>query len=99
MNSYIELLLINIVLTTRNHLKKLLEQMIFITRPKIEEHTLIFWKQSTHEEHFLQPVQTNTKKFKIGVTFLTGFSGFFKVSYKNKNSTLQYQLMMMILIK
>ena len=30
---------------------KLLEQIAFITRPKIEEHMLVVMNKSTHEEH------------------------------------------------
>ena len=35
--------------------RKLLEQIAFKTRPKIEEHTLIIMDKSTHEEHLSQP--------------------------------------------
>ena len=39
----------------------------------------------THEEHLSQPLQTNNKQFKIVVTFLTGYKGFFNVTNpKNK---------------
>ena len=48
---------------------KLLEQLVFKTRPKIEEHMLIVMDKSTHEEHLSQPLQTNIKQFKIAVTF------------------------------
>ena len=40
---------------------KLLEQIAFNTRPKIEEHMLIFMDKSTHEEHLSQPLQTKIK--------------------------------------
>ena len=43
---------------------KLLEQIAFITRPKIEEHLLIIMGKSTHEEHLSQPLQTNNKQLK-----------------------------------
>ena len=56
---------------------KLLEQIAFNTRPKIEEHTLIVMKSSTHEEYLSQPLQTNIQQFKIAVTFLTGCNGIF----------------------
>ena len=62
---------------------KLLEQIAFNTRPKIEEHILIVMKKSTHEEHLSQPLQTNNKPFKIAVTFLTGYNGIFNVTNKN----------------
>ena len=64
---------------------KLLEQIAFNTRAKIEEHMLIVMDKSTHEEHLSQPLQTNNKQFKIAVTFLTGYNGIFNCSNaKNK---------------
>ena len=66
-------------------LSKLLEQIAFNTRPKIEEHMLIIMDKSTHEEHLCQTFQTNNKQFKIAVTFLTGYNGIFNViNSKNK---------------
>ena len=62
---------------------KLLEQIAFNTRPKIEEHMLIVMDKSTHEEHLSQPLQTNNKQFKVAVTFLTGYNGFFNVTNAN----------------
>ena len=62
---------------------KLLEQIAFNTRPKIEEHMLIVMDKSIHEEHLFQPLQTNNKQFKIAVTFLTGYNGIFNVKDKN----------------
>ena len=62
---------------------KLLEQIAFNTRPKVEEHMLIVMDKSTHEEHLSQPLQTNNKQFKIAVTFLTGYNGIFNVTSKN----------------
>ena len=62
---------------------KLLEQIAFNTRAKIEEHMLIVMDQRTHEEHLSQPLQTNIKQFKITVTFLTGYNGIFNVTDKN----------------
>ena len=44
---------------------------------------LIVRDKSTHEEHSAQPLQTNKEKFKIAVTFLTGYIGFFNVTDKN----------------
>ena len=38
---------------------KVLEQIDFNTRPKIEEHFLIVMDKSSHEEHLSQPLQTN----------------------------------------
>ena len=62
---------------------KLLEQIAFNTRSKIEEHMLIVMDRSIHEEHLFQPIQTNNKQFKIAVTFLTGYNGIFNVTNKN----------------
>ena len=62
---------------------KLLEQIAFNTRPKIEEHMLIVMDKSTHEEHLSQRLQTNTKQFKIAVTFSTGYNGIFNVTNAN----------------
>ena len=62
---------------------KLLEQIAFNTRPKIEEHMLIVMDKSTHEGHLFQPLQTNNKHFKIAVAFLIVYNGFFNVTNKN----------------
>ena len=62
---------------------KLLEQIAFNTRPKIEEHMLIVMNKRTHEEYLSQPLQTKNKKFKIAVTFLTGYNGIFNITNKN----------------
>ena len=62
---------------------KLLEQIAFNTRPKIEEHMLIVMDKSTHEEHLFQPLQTNNKHFKIAVTFLSAYNGIFNVTSDN----------------
>ena len=62
---------------------KLLEQIAYNTRPKIEEHMLIVMDKSTHEEHLSQPLQTNNKQFKIAITFLTGYNGIFNVTNEN----------------
>ena len=62
---------------------KLLEQIAFNTRPKIEEHLLIVMNKSTHEEHLSQPLQTNNKQFKIAITFLSAYNGIFNVTNLN----------------
>ena len=62
---------------------KILEQIAFNTRPKIEEHMLIIMDKSTHEEHLSQPLQTNNKQFKIAVTFLSAYNGIFNVTNSN----------------
>ena len=40
---------------------KLLEQIAFNTRAKIEEHMLFVMDKSTHEEHLHQALQTKNK--------------------------------------
>ena len=62
---------------------KLLEQIAFNTRPKIEEHMMIIMDKSTHEEHLSQPLQTNNKQFKIAITFLSAYNGIFNVTNSN----------------
>ena len=62
---------------------KLLEQIAFNTRPKIEEHMLIVMDKSTHDEHLSQPLQTNNKHFEIAITFLTAYNGIFNVTNAN----------------
>ena len=62
---------------------KLLEQIAFNTRPKIEEHMLIIMDKSTHEEHLFQPLQTNNKQFKKAITFLSAYNGIFNVTNSN----------------
>ena len=63
---------------------KTLQQIAFNTRPKIEEHMLIFMDKSTHEQHLFQLLQTNNKQLKLEVTFLTGYNGIFNVTDKNR---------------
>ena len=62
---------------------KLLEQIAFNTRPKIEGHMLVNMDKSTHEENLSQPLQTNNKQFKVAVTFLTGYNGIFNLTNTN----------------
>ena len=62
---------------------KILEQIAFNNRSRIEEHILIVMDKSTHEEHLSQLLQTKNKQFKIAVTFLTGYNGIFNVTDKN----------------
>ena len=64
---------------------KLLAQIAYNTRSRIEEHMLIVMDKSTHEEHLSQPLQTNNKQFKIAVTFLTGYNGIFNVTNAKNN--------------
>ena len=62
---------------------KLLQQIAYNTRPKVEEHMVIVMDKSTHEEHLSQPHQTNNKQFIIAVTFLTGYNGIFNLTSEN----------------
>ena len=62
---------------------KLLEQISFNTRPKIEEHMLIVMDKSIHEEHLSEPLQTNNKQFKIAITFLSAYNGIFNITSEN----------------
>ena len=59
---------------------KILEQIAFNTRPKIEEHMLIVLDKSIHDENLTQPLQTINKRFKLAVTFLTGYNGLFNAT-------------------
>ena len=62
---------------------KLLEQIAYNTKSKIEEHLLIVMDKSTHEEHLFQSLQTNNRQFKIAITFLSAYNGIFNVTNKN----------------
>ena len=46
---------------------------------------LMIVNKRTHEKLSSQPLQTNNKKFKIAVTFLTGFIGIFDVTNSDNN--------------
>ena len=63
---------------------KLLEHLLFNTRPKIEEIVFIVMNKSTHEEHLAQSLQTNNKQYKIAVTFLSAYNGIFNVTVLNQ---------------
>ena len=56
---------------------ELLENIAFNTRPKSEEHILIFIDKSVHREHLSEPLQTIFERFKISVPFQTGFNRIF----------------------
>ena len=84
-NNDIEMLLTNFLLNKMELFRKLLEQIAFKTRPKIEEHMLIVMDKSTHEKHFFQPIQTNSKQFEIAVTFLSSYYGIFNLTNSNNN--------------
>ena len=44
---------------------------------------LVVMDKSTHEELLSQPLQTNSKQFKIAVTFQFGYNGIFNVTNSN----------------
>ena len=62
---------------------KLLEQIVYDTRKRTEEHLLVVMEKSTHEEYLFQPLQTNNKQFKSAITLLTGYNGIFNVTNLN----------------
>ena len=62
---------------------KLLEQIAYNTRDKIEEHILDVRDIPTREEHLSQPLQTKIEQFVIAITFLTGYNGVFNVTNSN----------------
>ena len=70
------------VLFERNYRKIFPDQLVFNTKPKIEEHILIIIHEPTREEDLSQPLQTINKQFKIAVTFLSGHIGVFNVTNK-----------------
>ena len=43
---------------------KFLEQKVFKTKLKLQDHILIVMDKSIHEEHFYQQIQTNNKQLK-----------------------------------
>ena len=48
---------------------KILKQIAFNTRPKIEERMLLVMDKATHEEHLAQPSQNNIGKSKSPLPF------------------------------
>ena len=62
---------------------KLLKQIAFKTRPRIEKHILIVMDKSTHEGQLSQSLQTNKKQFKRAVTFFNIYNGIFNVTHSN----------------
>ena len=93
MNNYIEMLLTNF-LQYKMISSKILEQITFNTRPKIQEHMLIVMDKSTHEELLFQTLQTNNKQFKMAVTFLSGYNGIFDVTNSNRSFFSRNRLLM-----
>ena len=71
---------------------KLLEQIAFNTRPKLEEHMLIVMDKSTQEEHLSQSLQFKKKHFKKALTFLPVSNGIFNVTNKNNKFYFKKQL-------
>ena len=70
---------------------KTLEQIAFNTRAKIEEHMLIVMDKSTQEFILNESLQTNSKQFKIAITFLSGYNGIFKITDANNNFIILHQ--------
>ena len=68
---------------------KLLEQLAFNTRAKIEEHMLVVMNKSAHEKHLPRTLQTNNKQFKLAITFLSGYKGTFNVTNTNNKFLFQ----------
>ena len=57
---------------------KILEQIAFNTRLKIEEHMLIVMDKYTHEEHLYQHLRTNKKTIQKSHHFLYGVEWLFQ---------------------
>ena len=64
---------------------KLLQQIAFSTRPKLEKHLSAVMDKYTHEQNSCQPLQTYNKHNKLAVSFLIGYNGIFNVRDTNKN--------------
>ena len=64
---------------------KLLGQIAINFKSRIKEHILIVTDNTTQEEHLSQPLRTNSKQYKIAVTFSTGYNGIINVTSKNNN--------------
>ena len=60
-----------------------LEQIAFNTRAENEEHMLIVMDISYCEQNLDEKLQTYNKQFKIAITFLTGYNGFFNITDVN----------------
>ena len=61
---------------------------------------LIVMDKPIHEKHLTLLLQTNSKQFKLAITFLTESNGIFNVTNKKKQIlNLQYQLTTMISIQ
>ena len=63
---------------------KILEQIVIITRRKIEEHLLSDMVKSTHEGHLYQLLETVSNQFKKPNTSLSGYHGFLIVIKSKK---------------
>ena len=55
--------------------------------------------KSTNEEYLSQSLQTNNKRFKIDVTFLTAYNGIFNITKKIISFTSKNPLLKRILFK
>ena len=61
---------------------KIIKQISFRTRPKVEEHMLIVKDKSIHEEHLSQPSQTDIRRFKKLSFLYLVIIGIFNVTKK-----------------
>ena len=77
---------------------QILEQIVFNTRPKLQNNMLNVKDKSNHEEHLYQPLQINNKHFEIAVTFQTGYNGYFSITTPKIDFYFTKLLMMMILV-
>ena len=78
--------------------RRMLKQIAFNTRPKIEEHMLAVMVISTQEEHLSQPIQSIFKQLKTADSFSTGYNGIFYITNKKDKFYSTAQLMIMILM-
>ena len=77
---------------------KVSKQIACNKRPKIGKHMLIEMHESMQGENLSHPFRSNKKRFKIAVTFLTGYTGIFKITEKTMNSVWQNHLLTMMVL-
>ena len=78
---------------------KRLQQIEFITRPRMEERLMIVLEESTHGENLSQPLQNNNEQFKIPVNFLMGSNGIYTFTKQKISFISQHQSAMIISIQ
>ena len=75
-------------------------QIVFIKRPKTEEHILTVMEKSTRGGRLARPTQTSTKQVKIAITFLKGYNGYLLLQIQITIYISQNQLLIkMVLFK